>query len=314
MGVDYAINSPSGDLAQALVSVLFARNPKRHQGLPNDLQPRIERLLTLPEEGGSHALTMIAQQLHRLFVIDPAWTRRVLLPCFDPAGASAEAAWSGFLSAARMPSSPLFHELKTFFLAAFDASPRWTCRELKYLAQILALALESISRGRALMATLEARTALRNACSDIRQEALFFLRGRVADTGAWNKVIVPFFRDVWPRERKFQTPETTRTLMLFLSELGDRFPEGVRLVSDFLVPSDNTDVFAYQFGNDGHNGHADLTTRYPRETLTVFDKIIDVTQPHRPYGLAQVVTRLAEAAPELRHDERWQSLHRLALS
>jgi hypothetical protein len=133
---------------------------------------------------------------------------------------------------------------------------------------------------------------------------------RASEARAWNKVIVPFFRSVWPRERKFQTAETTRTLVLFLSKLGNRFPEGVRLVADFLVPSPHADIF----GNDGDHGHADFTTRFPHETLTVLSKIIDLTEIHRPYGLAQALTRLADAAPELRHDERWQRLHHLALA
>jgi hypothetical protein len=309
MGMDYAINSPTGDLAQALVNLLFAGKPKRNQGLANNLQLRVERLLSLPGEGGNHALTMIAQQLHALFVIDPAWTRRVLIPRFDPTKAAAEAAWSGFLSAARMPSLLLFRELKTHFLAAFTASSGWTCNGLGNLGQMLVLTLEAPPHYRALLTTSEARTALRNAGSDTRHEALSFLRGRASEPRAWSKVIVPFFRDVWPRERRFQTAGTTRTIVLFLSELGDRFPEGVRLVADFLIPSPNADIL----GNNGDHGHTDLASRFPHETLTVFSKIIDVTEPHRPYGLAKALTRLVDAAPELRHDERWQRLHHLTL-
>lgn len=310
MGLDFAINSPTGDLAQALVNVLFARKPKRKQGLPKDLQLRVERLLSLPGEGGNHALTIIAQQLHGLFVIDPAWTEGMLLPRFDPGQAGAEAAWSGFLSAAQMPNALLFRELKTHFLAAFAASPNWTCAGLDKLGQMLVLALEFPPHYRALLTASEARAVLRDASSDVRHAALFFLRGRICETHAWKKVIDPFLRNVWPRERKFQTAETTRTLVLFLSELGDRFPAGVRLVGDFLVPSSHADIFRCR----GNQGHVDLATQFPHETLTVFSKIIDATESHPPYGLAEALTRLADAAPELHHDERWQRLHRLTLA
>jgi hypothetical protein len=101
--------------------------------------------------------------------------------------------------------------------------------------------------------------------------------------------------------------------VLFLSELGDRFPAGMRLVADFLVPSGNGDIFAFQFGRDDKNGCAELTTRFPNETLVLFSKIIDETNPFPPYGLATVLTKIAEAAPELRHDEGWQRLHRLTI-
>ena len=311
MGVNFAINSPTGNLAQALVNALFAREPKRNKRIAEDLRSRMERLLALPDEGGYHALTIIAQQLHSLYVIDPEWTKATLLPCFDPAQPAAEAAWSGFLSAALMPSPALFCRLKAFFLAAFAASPNWTCHGLSHLGQMLVLALEPPPRRKALLTLVEAREALRSASADVRLETLWFLRGRAALEGNWDKLVVPFFRNVWPRERKYQTSATAHRLVLLLGELDDRFADGVRLVTDFLVPSVDMDVL--QFGSERAHGHVDLTTRFPHETLVLLSKIIDKTSPRPPYGLANVLTRLAETAPELRHDERWQRLHRLTL-
>jgi hypothetical protein len=107
--------------------------------------------------------------------------------------------------------------------------------------------------------------------------------------------------------------DTTRTLVLFLEEVGEHFPEGVSLVADFLVPSPDAGMFVFQFGNDREHGHADLTDRYPLDTLFLLSKIVDETSQRPPYGLAEVLSRLTSAAPELRHDERWQRLHRLTL-
>ncbi len=126
-------------------------------------------------------------------------------------------------------------------------------------------------------------------------------------------MVVPFFRTVWPRERQFQTAHTARTLVLFLEELDARFPAGLKLVADFLVASPETDIFVFQFGNEGERGHADLTRRYPPDTLMLMDKIVEDSAQRPPHGLAEVLTRIAEAAPELRQDARWQRLHRLAL-
>ncbi len=313
MGVNYAINSPSGNLARALVKALFAREPKRNQRVAKDLRPRIERLLALPGEGGHHALTIVAEQLHPLYVIDPDWTRAALLPRFDPAHPAAEAAWSGFLSASRMPSPALFGELRAFFLLAIAASPNWTCDGITNLGQMLVLALEPPTRRKALLTFAEAREALHGAAADVRLETLSFLRGGAAQEGGWDKLVVPFFRNVWPRERKFQTPATTRRLVLLLSGLDGRFADGVHLVADFLVPSADTDTFVFQFGRNNANGHANLTTRFPHETLVLLSKIVDEAAPRPPYGLADVLSRIAEAAPDLRHDERWQRLHRLTM-
>jgi hypothetical protein len=274
----------------------------------------MERLLALPAEGGNHTLTIFAQQLHGIYAIDRSWARTWLLPRFNPASPAAEAAWSGLLASARMPAPTLFKEIKQFFLSAIGASSRWTFGGLNHFAQLLILALDPPPRQKLLVSFKEARDALREASSPIRLEALFFLRNRIAQPRAWEKIIVPFFRNVWPRERKFQTPETTRTLVLFLEELGSRFPDGVDLVGDYLVPSPRVDTFVFQFGRDGDGGHGNLTTQYPQATLTVLDKTIDETLQHPPYGLADVLSKLVEAKPEIRYDERWQRLHRMTLA
>jgi hypothetical protein len=311
MGVDYAINAPTGHLAEGLFNALYARKPKAGQRLAGDLRVRLEALAAMPDEGGWHALTIATQNLHQLYAIDRDWTRTLLLPHFDPALPEAEAAWSGFMRTARLASRDLFKDMREQFLAAFAATPRWTANGLDHLGQHLVLAVEGPPRGKAYITTEEARAALRAASSAVRLEALSFLRQRATEDGGWKRIVVPFFRNVWPRERQFQTGATSRTLVLFLEELGERFPDGVALVSDFLVSSSDTDIFVFQFGSDAQHGHADLTKQYPQETLTLLNRIIDETSCP-PYGLAEVVTRLAEAAPDLRQDERWQRLHRLA--
>ena len=48
MGINYAINSPSGDLAQGLVQSLFARKPKRNQRISKDLKTRLSGFLVCP--------------------------------------------------------------------------------------------------------------------------------------------------------------------------------------------------------------------------------------------------------------------------
>ena len=148
----------------------------------------------------------------------------------------------------------------------------------------------------------------------MREHSLFFLRSRVREAGAWSRLVAPFFRDVWPREQKFQTPASTRYLVHFLEELGERFPQGVALVADYLIPSADIDTFIFQLGSDREHGHAELTTQFPHETLLLLSRIVDQKQPRPPYGLADVLTRLADVAPELRYDDRWQRLQRLAQS
>jgi hypothetical protein len=310
-GMEYALNSPTGSLAQALIKALSARKPKANQGIAKDLKTRIERLLVLPSEGGDHALAMVAQQSHYLYVVDPQWTRAVLLPHFNSDRKSAEAAWSGFLHAAQMPSPALFAELKGYFLNAIAASPGWTFQGVTHLGQVLVLALEPQTSHRSLLSFAEARSALQTASAAVRRESLFFLIGRSRQEDTWNRMIVPFFRHVWPRELKFQTGETTRVLVLLLEELRDVFPEAVRLIGDFLVPLSQADNVPFQFGRADPDSTPALADQYPQDTLVVLDKVIDNAPKRAPYGLADVLKKIADVAPDLRYDERWQRLHSL---
>jgi hypothetical protein len=211
-----------------------------------------------------------------------------------------------------MPSPALFGQLKAYFLGAIAASSGWTCDGLTNLADILVLALQPVSRRRPLLSFGEGRAALRSASDAIRQKSLWYLHAHGRPQGASNNFITSFFRKAWPRERKFQTTETTRALLFLVKGLGSRFADGVRLVADFLTPLPEVDVHVYQFGNEGEHGHADLTKQFPHETLLLLDKVIDSTHQRSPYGLAEVLTRLSDAAPELRHDDRWQRLRRLS--
>lgn len=312
MGTDYANNAPTGHLAEALFAALDARKSKTKRRIPADIRLRLETLIGLPEEGGWNALTTAARYLHDLYRIDRDWTRTFLLPLFDPKKSEAEAAWSGFLRSGYLASRPLFKDMRKHFLAAFAATNHWTASGISHLGQHLLLAIEEPRRSTAYVAGHEARIALRSASSAVRLETLSFLGRRAAIAGGWNRAVVPFFRNVWPRDRQFQTAETSRNLVHFLKNLGERFPDGVRLVADFLVGSPRIDTLVFQFGNDHPSSHGDLTRRFPHETLTVLDKIIDENTARPPYGLAEVMRRLVDVAPDLRQDARWQRLHKMA--
>jgi hypothetical protein len=312
MGGDYAINAPTGQLSEGLFNALFTRKFRRGQGLAADIRKRLTKLLTLPDEGGWHALTIAAVHLHQLYFIDREWTRAILLPKFDPTLREAEAAWSGFMRSGQA-SSDLFKDMRHHFLAAFGATNHWTSRETEHLAQHLVLALQGTQSRHRYVTNQEAREALRSANDAVRLKTLSAVAEHTSTDSGWRHIVVPFFRNVWPRDRKFQTGETSRLLAFLLEESGEFFPRGVDLVADFLVGVPNSDILVYKLGGEVDNGHSSLAKRYPEQTLTLLSKIVDENSPRPPYGLAEVMTGLVEACPDLRQDVRWQRLHKLTL-
>ncbi len=317
MGMKYAINSLSGHFAQALVDVLFSRQVKQRGLISNDIASRWERLLALPGEGGSHAVTVVCQQLHPLYQIDPSWSRKRLFPYFDPACPLAEAAWSGFLAAQKLEPK-LFVAMKSHFLGAIATTSQWTDERLSHLAQHLILALYAPPKKRRLLTFAEAHEALRGASDEVRLEALRFLR-KVATKDdaedAWSRLIVPFFKYVWPRERRFQSSSTAFVVASLLASTGEKFPAAVKLLAEFLVPSSQTDFFIHSYNKASYkDGSEDkLLNRYPTECLIVLSRMVDVNARRAPYGLGDTLSILLEAAPELKHDERWRRLYQLTL-
>jgi hypothetical protein len=316
MGADHAINAPSGDLAEALINVLAARKRKHtaNKKIPREIKTRLNKLLELSGEGGAHALTIFAHQLHWFYFIDPEWTRVALLPRFNPELPSAEAAWSGFLWTAQAATPALFAEMKANFLKAFSAAPSWHDDYISHLGAHVVIAVSSSPRHRPLITFEEARDALRNGTEGIRLEALSYLHKEASTKDGWTNVVEPFLRKVWPRERKFQTSATTDAFLRILNDLDAQFPDGVHLLGAHLTSLSHPDSFTYRFDSDRDNGRSDLANKYPFDTLSVVDKIIDEKSERAPYGLAQLLTRLLKAAPDIRQDPRWQRLHRLTLN
>lgn len=309
--LDHAINSPVGILTECLIICLDSLKLGRNAGMPIPIKRRIEQAIAAPGKGGDYAVAVLCRQLQFLYAIDPAWVAEILTPMFDLKHRFSEPAWSGFLYNSRLPTEDLFVSIKSAFLAAFTdtLSWEWEDRASKRLAEFLVVA--TVPKERAYLGFDEARSALQSTDDSGRRAALWQLLTMTDGERGWIRLGRPFLEKAWPKEVKFQTSATSQILAEIAIRVGRHFPTAVRMIQPFLCSVNEASTLVYSITKDQADGSQPLATLFPTEALELLDRLIADEPRTLPHGLNAALDALAEAAPALRQDPRWQRLNDL---
>ena len=152
----------------------------------------------------------------------------------------------------------------------------------------------------------DARRCLRRIPPEGREHVIWFL-GRVGaeDGDAWRKLVMPFIRNAWPKERRYRTSGTSGAWLSLLCNTGDAFPDVLDAVWNHLGDVDWRQAMLA-------GAIESLAQRFPRQTLDLLDRVAPDEVGEVPYGLSTVLDLLVEAEPALIGDTRYSRLHRLA--
>ncbi len=311
----HAINSPVGDAAQLLLSVLSDTKPDKGSGMAAPIRTRMERLVMSPGEGQDHAVCVITQKIDYLHYVDPDWTSGTVLPWFNVNHRLAEPAWNGFLYRANLPEPGLFLQIKSNFLAMVSRVSQWIWDEqlIERAHKLLIQGCLWHKHGQEYVSFDETRMAMQATNDAGRVHCLGFLTRVVRyDNKRWPKFGRPFLEKAWPREREFQTESTSKQFWRLAQTAGAEFPDVVNTVFPFLGPVSRL----YSMGNlletDKNEEVSGLATKYPEHSLTLLHALVpdDPIQP--PYQLAVALELIGNARPNLRQDPRWRRLNQIA--
>lgn len=164
-----------GRLATAFFALLFARFLNVTSRIPNDLQPRLERLLGRDLATHMPARVIASSRLSYLFAVDPDWTQHTLIPCFDwnPDEQEAIAAWQGFGWQARIDEK-LWPVLQPHFMGIFEHNRLDALGDsARTLVQLLVLRCIDLEPNQ--LSVAWTRNALRAMTSGLRVEALSWI-------------------------------------------------------------------------------------------------------------------------------------------
>jgi hypothetical protein len=301
-----ALNAPVGKLFNLLMKDPAKNGLEAGAGFPRHWTGRLDDLLALPGDMRRHALVMLGFQLDWLCTIDPVWTEQQLLPHVGDDGPDGDALWDGMLWAARVPSTPLYLALKEALLARATKAQR---RNEKTIVAGFFLAGwgREAARGERLVTDTELREVLIQAEDEFRQQLLWQLQQWCAKPdSSWRERIIPFFRQVWPKQRALHTPAMSSYLANFALASGDLMPAVVELILPRLVPVRNTSLWFLSAGEATANHQA---TAYPAATLDLLWAILGEDASSWPYWIDRILELLAQA-PETALDPRLSELRR----
>lgn len=306
----HAINGPLGMCVDALFHAVPGEKQEAGSLIPQHIKTRVERLFAAPGEGSDHAVSITMSKLNWLMHVDPTWTEERLVPMLAFGHPAAEPAWNGFLHSQRVPWSPLAILIKSLLLELppWIDQQEWDRDLSKVAAQWLGY-MGIFNRDQPDGLTKkEMRNVLRSMSDDTRNRFIFWL-GQVGkgNVDGWNKLVVPFMNEVWPRERIYRTASSTNSWIGLLDDTGQSLPAVYASVKQFLVSVETDQHPFYRFTRELDEG-TPLTAQFPEATLDLVNTVTPVVLTRPPFELPKILSIIAETAPELRSDHRYLRL------
>lgn len=207
--VDEGLNSPVGNLVEALFKDPAKMKFEPCSGLSDTWLHRINQLLTLPGDHRPHAIVIIAPRLNWLFQIDHDWAQAHLLSIAGGTGDDSRAFWAGYLWNSRKPQHCLYLRLKDGFIAL----ARQTGQRRNNASALAGLLLAGWSddevtvSAERLITDVELREVLIHAEDELRTQMLWYVERWTLEAGSrWGDRLLTFLTKVWPRQRDVRTP------------------------------------------------------------------------------------------------------------
>lgn len=306
-----AINAPAGRLAEVLLKRLASTRGK--DGMPDDIQARLERLIEAPGNPGKLARIRISADVSFLFERFPDWTKEKVIPIFDWTSPDAQDAWEARKYANYIGSPDLFGLTKTPFLEMFGRVDM-SSEELRVYASWLAAIL--IANKTRLddfypLEPFEARNALRRAgaksLSSVGHRLAVEMENSKPEEKAerWRKVVGPVLQEIWPIDVDIRSNSANFKLFQILEATGGAFLEAVDVVIPLLRPDDpksHSTVFSIASAPD------ELYQVSPSKMLELVDALVGEETEGNIYSLDKVLNRIKEYDQSLANTRKFQRL------
>lgn len=307
-----SINSPTGDVAEALFDNVRGKNLKVGDGLPIVWRTHAGALLALPGDLRRHGLVIFAHNLSWFFAVDPAWTKDHLLRVLESdCEFDKQALWSGFLWGGRAEGYELFSILKPHMLRLAKSKILEKQGHAETLTGMLLSAWQLLHKETRWITNEELRDVLLNSDDEFRSRALWQAEKWWGDDDDGEKPdgvlpLVELLRDVWPRQIAAKSPIISARLcdLAFSSE--KHFPVLVDLILPLLSKADGAHFSLPQL----RRSESKLVDMYPEQTLILLYAVLPDNIAAWPYGIEAALMRIAEADKRLANDGRLLELRR----
>jgi len=296
--VSEALNSPAGRLAQAFMEdsrhALDAESPGylgwRHL---------VDSLVSATPTAELHALTMLAYNAPWFFHHDREWCERRLISALLSTNEElAAATWSGLLARGDRISTELFSRLRNKLLTLATQDPE----EVGALAAIV-LAEWSDSGGPPQIGDDDFR-ALLLECPESMRIAVLSHAERWAREDQWRPHCVRLLVHVWPRQVHLRTESVVRAIFELMTSSPALFGSLNKSAAHLLEP-----VLSASLVLDD-DALLEIFAQQPEELLAVLRAVLKPSAKAWPWGLNELLGRMAEIRPDLADSPVMRELRR----
>ena len=308
-----ALNSPVGDLAQVLMGDPAINGLKAGNCLPDWWKARADELLSLSGNHRRNALAIFCHNLVWLFAVDPSWVMKALLPAIDRDDSDSDAFWAGFFWGAKVPQRELYLRMKPALLRLAHKGSDTRRKHAEILAGII---LAGWGRRKdddeaKIISDNELTAVLLDSGDDFRVRLLWHLGNWAKNPEArWGEDASILLRQVWPKQIAAKTPRVSAKLAELAFAQGDRFPLFVEYILPLVVPIDQDYIQLPIERTDRDH----LVETYPEPTLALLNALLTDNPRQWPYGVSEILDRIAKAEPQLLTDGRLIRLNRARAS
>lgn len=304
-----AINSPTGHLAQALFHDPVRNDLLAGQGLPKVWSALVESLLSLPGDLRRHAIVIFSYHLSWFHAVDPLWTQRNLLLVLEgEADEDRQALWAGFLWRGNAQGHEFFARLKPHLLQ-MASSQRLEKRGHTAVVSGLILSAWTLvdDTGKKWVTDDELRSLLIDSNDDIRTQILWHAnRWTSENKSKWGPLLIDLLRNVWPRQLAAKSGVVSARLCDIAFSNAEHFAELSAIVLPLLTKVDSDSLSLLELRRPGN----EIIDKHPHETLALLHAVLPENVRTWPYGIDEILARLAETGVTLRQDERLIELRR----
>lgn len=301
-----ALNSTVGKLAQALMNDPEKDALKQGQGFPSKWISRVEELINLKGDDRRYALVLFSFNINWFFVIEPEWTKKYLATAILQGGQDGEAVWAGIFWRAEVPSRALYPYLKDPMLDMATTQSQWRRGHTEMLAGFLLMGWGNVDGGGTReVSDDELRDALLNSSEEFRLHMIWQLERWSEPDNNWSKVVAPFFRDVWPRNKKVRLPKTSARLTRLAFSNTSIFVE----VADIIEPLITKATGEYMLLPEAVEQH-EILEKYPEKALAILFAVLPDELWGWPHDIENIFSVLTSSGPVLAADPRFIELKR----
>ena len=295
-----ALNAPAGKIARSVLC----------RAQRTDFLEYADKLLALPSDLRRQAVAIFAHWTDWFYTNKREWSEEKLLSILDSSDPDdKDAFWGGFLSNTNVNlSQDLFIRINSHLFQLTRESSETHRKHGEVLAGIILSKWGSLieETGERCISNEELRAVLVQTDDEFRSRMLWILGKWSRDDeeeikNKWTSLLPKFLKDVWPRQRKANSPAMSVSLCQLVSSNEELFPNLVEIILPCLTKIDN--LFRHYFSS-----YDNVAKKHPRQMLDLLYAVLPDETSTWPFRIGKILTSISQGHPTIRTNEKFLEL------